>query len=99
MRSHRSPTCSELKGHVAQTADANDADLVRWKHTCLQQRIEYRDATAQQRTCLRRVEGCRNRSGPHPVTSYVRSKCSRPVHDRLLQVPAQIVIASEAGLQ
>src|SRR5215469_1383149 len=90
------PLVQELKRHMTQPTDSDDAHAVRRKHVCDEHRSEDRNPSAEQGSGLCRVQPLRQWSRPNPVAAHVRAERAIPAHDGHLQVLAEVMIAALA---
>src|SRR5690349_21034369 len=83
---------------MAQSADADDADTVGRLHAIQQERIEYGQAAAHQRTADGRIELLRQRDAPHPMHPQAVGEAAMAADDGGLPLRTEILLSADAGM-
>src|SRR5206468_2194709 len=92
-RDFTAPRAEVLQSQVPQPANADDRHAIRRLHVELHDRIENRDATAEERTGLAGIERFRQRADPGPLGPDAGGKSTGPPHDRSLRREAKILVS------
>src|SRR5690606_474194 len=95
-RDFAAPFVEELKCHMAEAADADNADPMSGADAELGEGIEHGDAAAEKRTARCRIDSRGHRCGPEPVTAHAIGKPAGATDDGALNGGAHVVIAGQA---